>query len=162
MSLLRRFWEKFHTAQMWFYRFMAPFSPLYFFFFFTLEKHIFVPLLFERERFYSSVQIAFLLPELTIQCPATRINGLLSREHEKGGTMAGTRQWHALLFFFIPITETDSGHHSRSLQNICQPLVATTWEYNWTLVSIRLRVSGLHSVTTRSSSVKSEPASLWR
>lgn len=51
-----------------------------------------MPLLFERERFYSSVQIAFLLPELTVQCPATRIDGQLSREHEKGGTMAGTRQ----------------------------------------------------------------------
>lgn len=134
MTLLLRFWRNSTQHKCGFASLrQPPFSPLLFFFL-RLGKLIFVPLLFERESFYSSVQIALLLPVITLQCPATQINGLLSREQERGGPMVDRRQRHV----FIPTAETNSGHQSGSLQNICQPLVSTTttWEYNWTQLSI--------------------------
>lgn len=144
------------------HRFMAPFSPLYFFYFFyARETHLCASFIRKRTLLFFCAD-CFLV---------TRAHNTMScHTHQwpiKQGTWKGRNYgWHktvtCFVVFFIPITETNSGHHSRSLKNICQPLVATTWEYNWTLVSIRLRVSGLHSVTRRSSAVKSEPASLWR
>lgn len=126
ITLLLRFLEEFHTAQTGFYPFYSCFLSLHYFFLLGLGN-IFVLLLFETERAYSSVQIALLLPVITAQCPATQINGLLSREHERGGPSVDKRQ----TCFFHPTTETNTGHHSSPLQNICQPLVSTTtYSYN--------------------------------
>lgn len=48
-------------------------------------KRVFVRLLLEEERFYSSVWIGLLLPAIAEQRAATQINGLLGTEHERGG-----------------------------------------------------------------------------
>lgn len=108
-----------------------------------LGKHIFVPLLFKRESSHSSAQIALLLPVMAVQCPATQINGLLSREHERGGPTVDRRQETCFLpdkqwtsFWFL--TEHLSSTQQREIQH----------------VRFSVRTDSLHSVTTSYSAVK--------
>ncbi len=56
----------------------------------------------------------------------------------------GTRKGRGYSWQKTDKRQTRSGHHSSSLQNICQPLVSTpAWEHDWTQLSIRL----MHSVS---------------
>lgn len=148
MTLLVNFW-RFHTGQMQLYSLQQPpFSPLPFLF----GRGICVPLLFDREHFYSSVQIALLLPAITGQCPATQINGLLSGEHERGGLMVDRRQRR--VFSFQPQRQTVSiirVPYRTSVNHSCQQRRENITQ---------LGIHSLHSVATSYSAGKSKLCSL--
>lgn len=133
MILLRRFWKNFtqHKCR-WSHIFTAA-SFLFNDIFFLDLGNTSLYLFYSKENACILLCRLLLLPVITVQCPTTPINGQLSREHERGGLLVDRRQRHV----FIPTAETNSGHHSGSLQNICQPLVSKTkWGYNWTPLSI--------------------------
>lgn len=67
---------------------------------------------FGLKKLYCSVQKALLLPQITVHCPATQINGILNSQHEKGGTTADRKH------VFVP----NHGPVSGSSRNIHQPL----------------------------------------